>query len=40
VPIYVEKLLQKKDLMAEYEQLVDHVIESGVGDNKMKMWNN
>ena len=33
-------VLKKKDLMAEYEQLVDHVIESGVGDNKMKRWNN
>ena len=40
MPIYVENLLKKKDLMAEYDQLVDHVIESGVGDNKMKRWNN
>ena len=37
VPIYVEKMLQKKDLMTEYNQLVDHVIESGVSSN-FKNW--
>ena len=25
--------------MAEYDQFVDHVVEAGVGSNKMKMWN-
>ena len=38
IPIYVEKMLQKKDLMTEYNQLVDHVIESGVSSN-FKNWN-
>ncbi|CAJ1960126.1 unnamed protein product [Cylindrotheca closterium] len=37
IPIYLEKLLKKNDLMAEYDQLIDHVIESGVSAN-MKNW--
>eukprot|EP00591_Stephanopyxis_turris_P009673 CAMPEP_0195528612 /NCGR_PEP_ID=MMETSP0794_2-20130614/30825_1 /TAXON_ID=515487 /ORGANISM="Stephanopyxis turris, Strain CCMP 815" /LENGTH=309 /DNA_ID=CAMNT_0040659775 /DNA_START=42 /DNA_END=971 /DNA_ORIENTATION=+ len=31
VPIYVEKLLEAHNLMEEYNQLVDHCIESGIG---------
>lgn len=26
--------------MSEYERFVDHVVESGIGSNRMKMWNN
>uniref|UniRef100_A0A7S2VDG8 Uncharacterized protein n=1 Tax=Entomoneis paludosa TaxID=265537 RepID=A0A7S2VDG8_9STRA len=38
IPVYVERMLEKKDLMEEYEQMIDHVIEAGVGANT-KMWN-
>jgi len=29
IPIYVEKILEKKGLMEEYNQMIDHVIEAG-----------
>lgn len=38
IPIFVEKMLTAKDLMTEYEMLVEECIESGVGPNT-KMWN-
>jgi len=38
VPIYVENMLKNHDLMSEYEQMVDHVVEAGTGSNS-KMWN-
>jgi len=38
VPIFVERMLEKYDLFQEYEQMVDHVVEAGVGSNT-KMWN-
>mmetsp|Transcript_21536 Transcript_21536/g.52032 ORF Transcript_21536/g.52032 Transcript_21536/m.52032 type:complete len:319 (-) Transcript_21536:227-1183(-) len=38
VPIYVERMLEKHDLLSEYEQMVDHVVEAGVG-RKLKNWN-
>lgn len=38
IPIYVEKMLEKKDLKEEYDQMIDHVIEAGVGANT-KAWN-
>lgn len=38
VPIYVERLLEKKNLKEEYDQMIDHVIEAGVGSN-FKNWN-
>ena len=38
IPVHVETMLNKKDLMAEYTQMVDHVLESGVSKN-MKNWN-
>ena len=38
IPIYVESMLEKYDLMDEYNQMIDHVVESGVGANT-KMWN-
>ncbi|GFH46020.1 hypothetical protein CTEN210_02494 [Chaetoceros tenuissimus] len=38
MPIYVEKLLKDHDLLSEYDQLVDHVIEAGRGQ-RTKMWN-
>jgi len=38
VPVFVEKMLEKYDLMKEYEQMVDHVVEAGVGI-KSKQWN-
>ena len=38
VPVYVEKMLEKYDLMKEYEQMVDHVVEAGVG-SKSNRWN-
>ena len=38
IPIYVEKMLEKNGLLAEYNQMIDHVIESGCGANS-KMWN-
>lgn len=31
IPIHVEKMLQKHDLVSEYMQMVDHVVEAGVG---------
>jgi hypothetical protein len=37
IPIHLETMLEKKDLMSEYNQLIDHVIESGVSAN-MKNW--
>ncbi|KAL3907556.1 MAG: hypothetical protein SGARI_003482 [Bacillariaceae sp.] len=37
-PIYVETMLKDHDLMAEYDQMVDHVMESGSGE-KTGMWN-
>lgn len=37
IPIHLEKLLEKNDLMSEYNQLIDHVLESGVSSN-MKNW--
>ena len=37
IPIYVEKMMNKKDSMNEYNQLVDHCIEAGVGKNS-KNW--
>eukprot|EP00538_Stauroneis_constricta_P002563 CAMPEP_0119546714 /NCGR_PEP_ID=MMETSP1352-20130426/1010_1 /TAXON_ID=265584 /ORGANISM="Stauroneis constricta, Strain CCMP1120" /LENGTH=279 /DNA_ID=CAMNT_0007591439 /DNA_START=11 /DNA_END=850 /DNA_ORIENTATION=+ len=38
IPIYVEKMMQKKDLMQEYQALVEHSAEAGVG-SKTKNWN-
>jgi hypothetical protein len=38
IPIHVERMLEKHDLLKEYNQMIDHVIESGVGANS-KMWN-
>ena len=38
MPVYVEKMLEKYDLMKEYEQMVDHVVEAGVG-SKSNRWN-
>ena len=37
MPVYVKKMMEKKDLMNEYNQLVDHVVEAGVGAN-WKQW--
>ena len=37
IPIHVEKMLQKYDLIIEYKQMVDHVVEAGVGC-RSKMW--
>lgn len=37
IPIYVETMMNKKDLMSEYNQLVEHCIEAGVGNNS-KNW--
>lgn len=37
IPIYVEKMLEKHGLMEEYKQMVDHVVEAGVG-RKFKSW--
>eukprot|EP00970_Alexandrium_tamarense_P006821 scaffold1196_cov118-Alexandrium_tamarense.AAC.1 len=37
MPVYVKKMMEKKDLMNEYDQLVDHVVEAGVGAN-WKQW--
>jgi len=37
IPIYVEKMLEKYDLIAEYNQMVDRVIESG-GGSFFKNW--
>lgn len=39
IPIEVENLLKKKDLMSEYEKLVDALVEGGRGDNRRK-WSN
>eukprot|EP00980_Cylindrotheca_fusiformis_P006989 scaffold1469_cov119-Cylindrotheca_fusiformis.AAC.33 len=38
IPVHVEKMLEEKDLLDEYNQMIDHVVESGVGANT-KMWN-
>lgn len=38
IPIYVEKLLTEKDLMVEYNALVDACVENGVGA-RFKSWN-
>lgn len=38
IPIHLEEMLKRHDLLDEYNQLIDHVIESGVGANS-KMWN-
>lgn len=38
IPIHVERMLEEHDLLKEYDQMIDHVIESGVGSNT-KMWN-
>jgi len=38
IPIHVEQMLEKHDLLKEYEQMVDHVVEAGVGYNT-NMWN-
>mmetsp|Transcript_2411 Transcript_2411/g.5222 ORF Transcript_2411/g.5222 Transcript_2411/m.5222 type:complete len:309 (+) Transcript_2411:189-1115(+) len=38
VPIHVQKMIEKHDLQEEYHQLVDHVVESGIGCNS-KSWN-
>jgi hypothetical protein len=38
IPIYVEKMMEKKGLMVEYQALVDDCAEAGVGANT-KMWN-
>jgi hypothetical protein len=35
---HVEKMLQEHNLLAEYNQLIDHCIEAGI-DRKMKNWN-
>lgn len=37
IPIHVEMMINKHGLMPEYEQMVDHVVEAGVG-NKIKSW--
>ena len=37
IPIHLEKLLEKHDLVAEYNQMIDHVIEAGVSSN-WKNW--
>ena len=39
IPIYVETLLENKNLMSEYHQMIDHVIESGAGGSKFSSWN-
>ena len=39
IPIEVGNLLKKKDLMSEYEKLVDALVEGGRGDNRRK-WSN
>lgn len=38
IPVYVQEMLQEHDLMEEYDQMIDHVIEAGVGANT-KSWN-
>lgn len=38
IPVYVERMLEKHELKEEYDQMVDHVIEAGIGANS-KMWN-
>ena len=38
IPAHVESLLKKKDLMEEYQALVDHCAEAGIGQ-KFKNWN-
>lgn len=38
IPIYVEKMMQEHDLLNEYDQMVKHVIEAGVG-SRFKNWN-
>jgi len=40
IPIHVENLLKKKDLMSEYSRLVDHIVEAGIGYNMLKKWKN
>jgi len=37
IPIHVERMLEKYDLFKVYEQMVDHVIDAGIG-NKTKNW--
>jgi len=37
-PIYVEKMLDKYELRSEYDQMVSHFVEAGVG-RKFKNWN-
>ena len=37
VPIYVEEMMKKKDLVEEYNALVDHIIEAGPGN--WQKWN-
>ncbi|KAL7526742.1 hypothetical protein ACHAWF_001895, partial [Thalassiosira exigua] len=36
IPTHVEDILKKKDLMSEYEQLVNHLVELGLGNNRRK----
>ncbi len=38
IPIHVQKMIEKHNLQDEYNQLVDHAIESGIGSNT-KSWN-
>lgn len=37
MPATLEQMLEKHDLMAEYNQMIDHVVESGVSTH-MKNW--
>lgn len=36
IPMHVKKMIEKHNLINEYEQMVDHIIEVGVSSN----WNN
>uniref|UniRef100_A0A7R9ZM75 Uncharacterized protein n=1 Tax=Craspedostauros australis TaxID=1486917 RepID=A0A7R9ZM75_9STRA len=38
IPAHVQDMMTKKDLMTEYQALVDHCAEAGVG-KKFKSWN-
>ena len=40
IPTQVENLLIKKNLLNEYNILVDHIIEAGDGDRKWSEWDN
>jgi hypothetical protein len=38
-PIYIEKMLKEHDLMEEYKEMVDRVVEAGVSKKFFKSWN-